>query len=49
MSEYDDILEFAIGLAGKASQMIKDGRAELWKKSGGVTSKLSSVDVSPLS
>jgi hypothetical protein len=47
MSEYDDILEFAIGMAVKASKMIKDGRAEMWKTSGIVTSKLSSVDVSP--
>jgi hypothetical protein len=47
MSEYDDILEFAIGLAEKASKMIKDGRAEMWKTSRVVTSKLSSVDVSP--
>jgi len=46
MSEYDDILKFAIGLAEKASKMIKDGRVDMWKKSGSVTSKLSSVDVS---
>ena len=46
MSEYDDILVFAIGLAERAAKMIKDGRADMWKRSGFVTSKLSSVDVS---
>jgi hypothetical protein len=44
--QYDDILEFAISLAERASKMIVDGRAEMWTKPRDVTSKLSSVDVS---